>query len=76
MFIMLQNPLNSDSSGSSGTQMLSKLTSITRSLGVDACQVLGHWLAALPVEIFGARVVRPLQKYISKMVQVTNKCCA
>ncbi len=32
-----------------------------------ACpQVLAHWLAALPADVFGGRVLRPLQRHISR----------
>lgn len=33
-----------------------------------AKQSLMAWLGGLPAEIFGARVVRPLQKYLSNVV--------
>lgn len=68
LFVLLQNPVNSVSSGI-GSQLLQKLARNLVVLDSHSKKVLAKWLSALPPDIFGAREVRPVQKYLSDMAK-------
>jgi hypothetical protein len=70
--ILLLNPLNSDPRGYGGALILriSRMLSSTlpKFQRVAVRRALQSLLATLPAEVFGARCVRPAQRYIEHLV--------
>lgn len=66
LFILLQNPLNSDVHGL-GSVLLGLLTALVLRLNGGSLRLLLGWLGQLKPEVFGARVVRPVQALLTRL---------
>lgn len=64
----MQNPLNGEPHGV-GSALLHQLSIVILKLKPNVQQLLVSWLAQLPKEVLGGRVVRPLQRYLSAVAQ-------
>jgi Regulator of chromosome condensation (RCC1) repeat len=75
LVIFLMNPINSDAHA--GAQQLpAALARVTFLLKPQARHLLTTWLAALPADVLGGRVLRPLQRHLSSHVEVcTSYTC-
>jgi len=62
--VLWLNPLNGEALAI-GTALTTKLVSVTASMPRVAKYTLTSWLVQLPPELFGGRVVRGLQRYLS-----------
>jgi hypothetical protein len=68
LFVLLQNPLNSDVHGL-GAVLLGLLTALVLKLNSCSLRLLLSWLAELKAEVFGARVVRPVQALLTRLAK-------
>ncbi|GAX80909.1 hypothetical protein CEUSTIGMA_g8344.t1 [Chlamydomonas eustigma] len=64
LLILFLNPLNGEHLPV-GTSLMTHLVDVYLTLPSRAQQLLALWLSRLPIEQFGGRVVRPLQRYLS-----------
>jgi hypothetical protein len=68
LFVLLQSPLNSDVHGLGGV-LLGLLTALVLKLNSGSLRLLLSWLAELKPEVFGARVVRPVQALLTRLAK-------
>jgi hypothetical protein len=68
LFVLLQSPLNSDVHGLGGV-LLGLLTALVLKLNSGSLRLLLAWLAELKPEVFGARVVRPVQALLTRLAK-------
>ena len=66
LLILFLNPLNGEPLAM-GQTLMSQLVRMTLSLPHNAQEVLAQWLSRLPVELFGGRIIRPIQRYLSAL---------
>jgi hypothetical protein len=68
LLILLQNPLNSDLHGL-GVGLIKLLTTLVLKLNRQSLRLLISWLTDLRPEVFGARVVRPIQALLTRLAK-------
>jgi hypothetical protein len=68
LFVLLQSPLNSDVQGLGGV-LLGLLTALVLKMNSGSLRLLLRWLAELKPEVFGARVVRPVQALLTRLAK-------
>ncbi|KAK9831792.1 hypothetical protein WJX74_009408 [Apatococcus lobatus] len=64
LYVMLINPVAGETHGTGG-QIVQRLARILGQLEPSSRNTIAQWLSELPLEILGARCVRPVQRWLS-----------
>lgn len=69
LIILLQNPINSGEQAGAA-QLPELLARATCRLRKQPMELLVTWLATLPADVLGGRILRPLQRHLTAYVEV------
>ena len=69
LLVLLQNPMNGDAASAGGPHMVALLAQVAVRVRPKPLRLLTGWLAQLPPDVLGGRVVQPLQRHLTTYIE-------